>query len=258
MYLNLCSTSKYAIIGAMQRQKIHSKKQGPLEGVIEVSPRGEGVFYNDEEDAVVIEHNHLNTALHNDIVRILPLHTRSGIRYGKVEKVMTRTKSEFVGTVLKEGNNFFVEPTDRRMYTNIALLPREAGETKSGEKVLVALTKWTDPLKEPLGKIIERIGKAGEHETEMKAIVLDKGFWLRFPEPVRVAAYKIKEAYPALLAKEKTRRRTFFDIPTFTIDPADAKDFDDALSFAVLENGNFEIAVHIADVSAFVTEKSDL
>jgi len=242
----------------MQHQKDHTKKQEHLEGVIGVSPRGEGLFYDEHRNAIVIERNHLNTALHNDVVRIVVSGTKGNMRYGKVEKVLTRTKSEFVGTVIKEGSACFVEPTERRMYTNIALLPRDAKGIQPGEKVLVSITKWADPLKEPLGKIIERIGKSGEHETEMKAIVLDKGFWLRFPEPVRIEAYKIKEEYPTLLAEEKTRRRTFFDIPTFTIDPADAKDFDDALSFATLPNGNFEIAIHIADVSAFLKEKSDL
>src|SRR5690606_16095066 len=146
-------------------------------------------------------------------------------------------------------NYAFVITSDFRMYTDIFVSKSNLGKAEHGDKVLVEITEWPDKADSPFGKIIDVFGKPGEQDTEMHAILSEYGLPYTFPEEVEHFANKIDTS---IKAEEIAKRRDMRNVLTFTIDPKDAKDFDDALSFQKLENGNFEIGIHIADVAHYV------
>jgi len=232
-----------------------------IEGVIFLTRSGVG--YIATNDTVIgeikIGHRHLRTALHGDYVRAL-LHpkTRSERQTGEIVSILTRAKEYFVGTVRKEQSVCFVEPQDSRVYTTIVVPPKEQSRVREGDKVLVKIIKWKDGKEAPIGTILENLGKSGAHETEMRAILRDRGIVEDFPQAVSREAQDIKRRYQALFTKEIKKRKDLRSTPTFTIDPEEAKDFDDALSVRKLTNGNLEVGIHIADVSFFVKKKSVL
>lgn len=241
-----------------------------LSGPISISSKGVG-YFNTEPDkgrdgvSWEIQKEFLNHAFPGDTVEVKK---RPELLYGKMQaevvRIVTRAKMEFVGLLEKDPSGksdvAYVTPDDRRMYVDIKIVESEklssikVRDVESGMKVLVQVTEWPDNSEMPEGVILELIGKAGENETEMRAIALEKGFRSSFPEEVEKEAEEIKkrEAQPEVIAEEIKNRRDMRDTTTFTIDPADAKDFDDALSIKKLDNGNFEIGIHIADVSHFV------
>lgn len=234
-----------------------------LEGRLRVSTKGVGYVVPDEatgpEDSVEVEPNSLNTGLPGDRVRVL-LHpeTPGEQRSGEVIEIIERKRTEFVGVLEQEGEFYFLVPDDRRIYKDLLIPAGKLGGAKVGDKVLVRLTEWTDPKKDPQGEVALLLGQPGDHDTEMRAIVYEKGFRPTFPPEVEAEAQAIKAGAAADLAAEIPKRRDFRDVLTFTIDPKDAKDFDDALSFRQLENGNLEIGVHIADVSHYLKPGSRL
>ncbi|MCR4311634.1 MAG: ribonuclease R [Candidatus Taylorbacteria bacterium] len=244
-----------------KRQKSHGASKAPkvLNGVIRITGKGTGfVIIEDREDDVMIEQEHLNTALNNDEVTCttLPQKVR-GRTMGKVTAVTQRAKKEFVGTIGHENGKLFVTPDDKKVYKDILITEGATPEAKDNIKALVSMRHWTDPKKNPEGRILKLIGKKGVHDVEMRAIVLEKGFDTEYPDDVNKEADAIalhKTISPAEVAKRRDFRQTL----TFTIDPIDAKDFDDAISFKKLPNGNFEVGVHIADVSHYVRENSPL
>lgn len=224
--------------------------------------RGKGTGFVAVEgfpEDVVIERDHLGFALDGDIVRIKLKKKIPGKRQeGVVEEVVKTAFRELIGTVketIVDGKTVkYLHPDNSRLH----IRPRlpEALETELGLKVVVEITKWSQPLLDPLAKITEVLGHAGDHETEMQAIIRSGGFSKSFPETVQTAAHKLYETkveiFAAALKDEK--RRDMRAAPTCTIDPKDAKDFDDALSCVKLPNGNYEIGIHIADVSHYVRE----
>ena len=228
--------------------------------------RGKGtgfVAIEGQTEDVVIERNHLGFALDGDIVRIKLKKKIPGKRQeGVVEEDVKAAFRELIGTVKEktvDGKNLkYLQPDNSRLHIR-PLLP-EATANDLGLKVVVEITKWSQPLLDPLAKITEVLGPAGDHETEMQAIIRSGGFSKAFPESVQKAAHELYESkaqiFAEALADEK--RRDFRNVPTMTIDPADAKDFDDALSCRILENGNYEIGIHIADVSHYVREGEPL
>src|SRR5690606_615265 len=147
----------------------------------------------------------------------------------------------------------FFLPDDRKMLHDIFIPLDNLNGAQNAEKVVVSIIEWPKNAKNPIGKVKAVLGKKGENNTEMNAILADFGFPLEFPKEVEQAALNIPEE---ISQEEISLRRDFRNILTFTIDPFDAKDFDDAISFQVLENGNYEIGVHIADVSHYVTPDS--
>lgn len=230
------------------KNKIKTK----IEGVISVISRGIGYLSAEglEED-IEIPQGSLNTALNRDTVEVTLLPRQKGVRaQGEVVKVISRAKTEFVGVLKKENGLCYLVPDDKRMYTDI-LLTTVPQEIEDDTKVLVRLDTWDDPRKEPKGEIIKIIGKKGEHETEMQAIVLGHNFELEFPSEVEDEAKKIGENRE-ITEEEIAKRRDIRTVTTFTIDPADAKDFDDALSFRKLNEETFEIGIHIADVTHYI------
>ena len=241
----------------MEKSK-NKEKTSNIIGQITITSRGVGYLPNDlfEED-IEIPNNYTNTALNKDTVEIV-LHPKiEGERIrGEVVKIIERAKTRFVGVVEKEDGLLFLAPDDKRMYVDI-LLPPDS-KVENGIKVLAELTHWSDPKKNPEGKIIKILGKKGEHNVEMQAIVLEHGFEAGFPSYVERAATEIENKKRDILQAEIGKRKDFRSIMTMTIDPPDAKDFDDAISIKNLKNGNVEVGVHIADVSHYVTPGDDI
>lgn len=228
-----------------------------IEGVITTTGKGLGfVSISDEsprEDNIRVETGFLNCALPGDRVQVR-LHARvPGMQQtGEVTKIVSRAKESFVGTLERDGSVYYLIPQDNRIYVDIRIPAVGVPADSDKKKALVKLLPWTDPKKNPEGELIQVIGAAGDNETEIRAIVLDKGLPLELPEEIEREAHEIKARAPELLTREIPKRRDFRGVTTFTIDPADAKDFDDALSVQELPDGSIEIGVHIADVSAYV------
>lgn len=230
-----------------------------LIGRIRISQKGAGFVRLEDAKAedVEIEHDSLNTALNGDIVRIkITGKTRWKTPKGSVLEVIKRAKRGFSGTLLKKDGEFILKPSDPKMYTEIIIPKNDTSGAQPGDKVFTEITKWTIPSKPPLGKVVKVLGKAGENNAEMEGIILERGFETGFPVAIERAAEKLKSNKPT--EEDISSRKDFRKTTTFTIDPADAKDFDDALSFKKLDNGNFEIGIHIADVSYYVTPNSEL
>src|SRR3989344_4826931 len=229
-----------------------------LEGVIRVTGKGVGYFsVSETEDDLEIQPEFMNTALNRDRVKVEPLGKKILDRkQAKVVEIVERHKLDFVGTLEQDGTNFFLKPDDKRMSRDIFVLRESLGEAKHGDKIQVKITEWADTSKSPKGEVTRVIGKAGEHNAEMLGIVYESGFEVEFPPEVEKEADAWKEKYNK---EDKLKdRKDFRQTTTFTIDPADAKDFDDAISLKTLPNGDYEVGVHIADVSHFVIEKTAL
>ena len=229
-----------------------------LEGSIAINTKGVGFFDIGEKRgaskvSIEIQPKNVNRAFNGDIVLISLLDRKIKNRLqGKVEKIIKRTKDEFVGTIDKHDGKIYVIPDDKRMYVDI-FLPKEKGAQKN-IKVLVKVTDWSTMQ----GKVIKVIGQKGENNAEMESIVLEKGFRIEFPNAVELEAERIHKSYKASFAEEIKKRRDMLGTTTFTIDPFDAKDFDDAISFKDLGDNKYEIGIHIADVSHFVTPGTEL
>ena len=221
---------------------------------------GKGVGYfpmPDLDEDFEIQPENLLGALNRDRVKVESLQREIlGRKQAKVIDIVERHKTEFVGMLEKSDEGFFLVPDDKRMYRDIFVPSDSALKAEPGDKVQVRLTLWPDTSKSPKGEVIRIIGKAGEHNAEMLGIVYESGFEVDFPPEVEKEAQAWKEKY-----KKEDRlkdRKDFRQTLTFTIDPVDAKDFDDALSFKILPTGDYEIGIHIADVSHFVTERTEL
>jgi ribonuclease R len=230
-----------------------------LTGPISVNTKGVGFFDIAGGDSLEIQPENLARAFHGDTVEVEKIGKKIRDReHARVIKIISRAKTQFVGLVQKNNNTTFLVPDDKRMYVDIFLDPKSFGKIANNQKVLAEITGWKDNEKNPRGKIIKIIGTAGENDTEMESIVLEKGFRVEFPAEVLREAEKIKSEYKNHFAQKLKNRRDMRGTLTMTIDPSDAKDFDDAISFKKLSDGNFEIGVHIADVSYFVTPNTAL
>lgn len=241
----------------------HLKQKGghrnTLEGIISLSQKGKGYVEIDKnKEDIEIEWNDLNTALNGDTVEIIVHPKKYGKtrQNGEVTKIISRAKTRFTGILEIENKLFFLNPDDTKMYTDI-LIPKDSlNGAKPGQKVFVEITSWKDKKKMPEGKVIKILGTPGDNTAEMHAIAIEKGFDSDFPKEVEAEAEKIKKG--GIKSTDYAGRRDMRGTTTFTIDPSDAKDFDDALSFKKLENDNYEIGIHIANVSHYVTPGSAL
>jgi len=243
-----------------QKTKPTQLKTPTLKGVIRIAGKGLG-FVEAEgfKEDILIETENLNTALHKDEVAIALLPKRKNQRLsGKVVKIIKRAKHQFVGTLESENGKFFLVPDDKKMYKDILIRPGKNTNGALGMKVLVTISSWKDPKKNPEGELIKIIGPKGDNDAEMMGIALEKGFDASFSEAVEGEAAKISREAGGVSPEELVKRKDFRKTLTFTIDPVDAKDFDDAISFKKLANNDLEVGVHIADVSHYVREKTEL
>lgn len=223
-----------------------------ITGKVSMTSDGSAFIIPDDEgeEDIYIAPRKVGTALNGDKVRAYVFANRKGKRKeGEIIEILERFKMEFTGIVKMSDNFAFFIPDDRKMLRDIFIPLEKLNGAEHGVKAVAKITDWPDGAKNPVGCITTVLGVQGENNTEMTAILAEYGFPLSFPEEVEKEANDIPEEIPA---EEIARRRDFRDVLTFTIDPADAKDFDDAISFQVLENGNYEIGVHIADVSHYV------
>lgn len=223
------------------------------EGKIDMTGRKTAYFVcPDMEEDIFIPTNNLNHALDKDIVKVYVYNRRKGKRpEGEVIEVLERHKTDFVGVIDIQANFAFVSTANPKMYTDIFIPKDKIGEAEQGDVVLVHIEDWPARADSPFGSVIKVLGKPGEHDTEIHAILAEYGLPSEFPIEVETFAQKIDTS---IEESEIAKRRDMRDTLTFTIDPKDAKDFDDALSFKKLENGNYEIGIHIADVSYYLQE----
>lgn len=223
------------------------------QGYIDMTSRKTAYFVCPElEEDAFIPTNNLNKALDGDTVKVYLYNRRKGKKpEGEVVEIIERKRTEFVGVIEIQKNFAFVTTANPKMYTDIFIPKNKVGDAVDGDVVLAKIEDWPEKADSPFGSIIKILGKQGEHNTEMHAILAEYGLPTEFPIEVEAYAQKLNTD---IQEDEVAKRRDLRDVLTFTIDPRDAKDFDDALSYRKLENGNHEIGVHIADVSHYVQE----
>lgn len=221
-----------------------------VQGRIQFTKKGAGFVICDGRDKdVFIEPVNLGKALNGDLVKVRIFKQGNQRDEGVVLEVVERDKIQFVGTIKLRNHNYFLIPDNNKSGIEIAIPEGKLNGAKEGEKVLAKITTWPNNALVPYGEVTGLLGKPGSNETEMLSILYNQGIDPIFPDAVMTEA----EAIPIELDKEEiAKRRDFREILTFTIDPFDAKDFDDAISVRKLENGHWEVGVHIADVSHYV------
>jgi ribonuclease R len=222
-------------------------------GTLDLSAKGSGyIICDDFKEDVFIASNNLNKALDGDEVEFYAYKRRKrGKVEGEITQILKRAKTDYVGTIQIHKNYAFVVTDNTKMYKDIFVPINKINKAEDGDKVLVFLEDWPENADSPYGSVRQVLGKPGEHNTEIHSILAEYGLPYEFPYEVEDFVNKIDTS---ITKEEIAKRRDMRDILTFTIDPKDAKDFDDALSFRVLKNGLFEIGIHIADVSHYLQE----
>ncbi len=220
-------------------------------GKLDMTTRGQGyVVVEGLEDDVFVSNKNINKAFNGDEVEVYIYKRRKNSKLeGEITNILKRNKTEFVGVIEIQQKFAFVSTADGKMYTDIFVSKDKIGNAQQGDKVLVRMDEWPEKADSPFGTVIKVLGKPGEHNTEIHSILAQYGLPHDFaPEIEKFAENIDTKIHP----EEVKKRRDMRKVLTFTIDPADAKDFDDALSFQVLENGNYEVGIHIADVSHYL------
>jgi len=225
--------------------------RGYITGTVDMTRSGYGFISTDElEDDVFVSANNLKTALHGDKVKVKLYAKRKGARpEGEVVEIIERWRTSFVGTVEIMPNFAFLIPDNKNMPFDLYIPTSKLNGALQGQKAVARVTEWDPKSKNPVAEIINVLGFPGLHETEMHAILAEFELPYNFTEEVEADAEKISGV---ITENDIKIRRDFRKTPTFTIDPADAKDFDDAISLKHLDNGNLEVGVHIADVTHYV------
>lgn len=237
-----------------------------IEGKIIITGKGLGFLKDPENDKdISIESIKLNRALNNDKVRVKILSKSDDLTSGEVIEIISRDREQFVGTVKLEAGSdaasageVLIIPDNRRIHVNFILDKADAAQVANDQKVLVKLDAWEKEAANPTVKLLKIFGQKGEHEVEMQSIIYEKGFQSEFPTKIEAEAEALKKVWSPIPADEISKRRDMREADVMTIDPIDAKDFDDALHIKKLDDGNFEVGVHIADVSHYVTPGSEL
>jgi ribonuclease R len=237
--------------------KFYSTQKTYITGRVDMKNTGKAYIISDEvPEDVEIAPNNTNRALNGDIVKVYIFPKRKGRRSeGEVVEIIERSKTKFVGIVKVSAKFAFLLPDTSSMPVDIFIPLENLNKAKDGEKAIAEIIDWPENSKNPFGKIIDVLGKPGDHNVEMNSILAEFDFPLSFPKNVEAEAESIPAEIPK---KEIEKRRDFRPITTFTIDPEDAKDFDDALSIRWLPDGKIEVGVHIADVSYYIKEGSVL
>lgn len=233
-----------------QKKKHHSSADKLIKGTIEITRSGMGFVSNENMEAdILIRPSDLNSALHGDTVRVQIKEGKGRRLMGVVQDVIVRKRTEFIGHLeMNKGFAFFIPETDKPMPDIFIPLPA-INNAKDNDRVVVRITDWAKEGKKPLGEVVSVLDAENTNDIAMKEILLEFGFPLRFPDDALEVAARIPDS---ISKSDLKNRKDLRPILTFTIDPADAKDFDDAISFTRLGNGNYEIGVHIADVSHYL------
>ncbi|MFN4233421.1 MAG: ribonuclease R [Bacteroidia bacterium] len=240
------------LIVSIDKGKYKLKTESPyITGIIEVVSTGSAYVTPDNggED-IYVPARMIRNAFSGDKVKLYVFFNKKrGTKEGEVIEVIERSKTEYVGTIQVSGKYGFFIADSNKLHTDIFIPESNLNGAKDGEKVICRVVDWPTKSKNPVGEIVDVLGTPGNNTVEMHAILADFGLPYKFPDGVEEYAEKIPVNIPEI---EYKTRRDFRNVTTFTIDPFDAKDFDDALSIRKLENGNWEVGVHIADVSYYV------
>jgi ribonuclease R len=231
--------------------------QNHVEGTIDMAQSGSAyLLVEGMDEDIFIAPRKIRNALHGDKVKVFVYAKRNGKHLeGEVLEILHRAKTEFTGVIQLTPRVAFLIPDNKKMLHDIFIPLDLLKGAKDGDKAVAKLTEWPEGAKNPMGEIVHVLGKQGENATEMYAVLAEYGFPLEFPKAVEKESEAISEKMDP---KEIAKRRDFRDTLTITIDPVDAKDFDDAISFKKLDDGNFEVGVHIADVSYYVQPGTEL
>ena len=238
-----------------EKYRLSGKERPRQEGIVQMISTG-AMYIRSEEfenDVYVSQRNSLN-ALDGDRVEfVITRRSHAGSLEGEITRIVERSRKQYVGTADVSDHAIFVKMDPRRMPMDVYLSKRDNPNVQHGDKVVIRITDWALGSKSPAGELVEVLGRAGENNTEMHAILAEYGLPYHFEQKVEDAA----QAIPSTITKaDYAARRDFRKITTFTIDPADAKDFDDALSIRKIEDGVWEVGVHIADVTHYVQPRS--
>ena len=238
-----------------EKYRLSGKERPRQEGIVQMISTG-AMYIRSEEfenDVYVSQRNSLN-ALDGDRVEfVITRRSHAGSLEGEITRIVERSRKQYVGTADVSDHAIFVKMDPRRMPMDVYLSKRDNPNIQHGDKVVIRITDWALGSKSPAGELVEVLGRAGENNTEMHAILAEYGLPYHFEQKVEDAA----QAIPSTITKaDYAARRDFRKITTFTIDPADAKDFDDALSIRKIEDGVWEVGVHIADVTHYVQPRS--
>lgn len=246
--------NRYKYILSQTALREHGKKQY-ITGRVDMKSTGKAYVVPDEGgDDIFIAPNNTYKALHDDKVKVLIFPRRSGHKpEGEIVEVIQRSKTDFVGVISISKKFGFLVPDSTTMPVDIFVPAEGLGKAQNGDKVVVRITDWPEHSKNPFGEVVHVLGKPGDNNVEMLSILAGHNYPLAFPPEVEKEVAGIDHG---ITAAEISRRRDFRQVFTITIDPVDAKDFDDAISLQKLENGNWEVGVHIADVSFYVPEGS--
>ena len=241
-----CAREKYRL---MQTHLPH------YEGVADMAPSGSVyVKVEGQESDIFVNQRNAANALNGDRVEVVVMHRgRNGQLEGEITRIIERNRKPYVGVAEVGAHQIFVRADSRRMPMDIYLSKRTYPDVRDGEKVVVRIADWLPGSKSPVGELVERLGMAGKNETEMHSILAEYELPYRFEPEIEEAAQAIDAR---VTAKEIAQRRDFRGVTTFTVDPADAKDFDDALSVRKIKDGVWEVGVHIADVTHYVRPHS--
>lgn len=255
----LHSLASQGMLEEIDRGKFRLKaRAGYVNGSVDMTQHGYAFLISDEiEQDVFIARNNLATALDSDLVKvhIYPRKRNSNRLEGEVVEIVERARETFVGVIEISKNYAFLLPDSRKMPFDIFIPLDKLNGAEHGQKAIAKITDWPKKVKNPFGEVLDVLGYPGENETEMHSILAEFDLPIHFPKEVEDAAETIPDK---ITEAEIKKRRDMRGTPTFTIDPADAKDFDDALSVKNLKNGNYEVGVHIADVSHYVVKGSIL
>jgi ribonuclease R len=233
-------------------------RAGYKTGTLDMTQHGYAFLVSENsDDDVFIARSNLKNALDGDLVKIIvfPARKQRTRSEGEVVEILERARETFVGTVEISRNYAFLLPDNRKMPFDIFIPLEKLKGVEHGQKAIAKIIDWPEKAKNPFGEIVDILGYPGENDTEMHSILAEFDLPYKFSEEVEAYAEKIPDG---INPQEIEKRRDFRKVPTFTIDPADAKDFDDALSLQPLENGLWEVGIHIADVSHYIRTKTIL
>lgn len=244
---------KYRINPLYASQNITGSKY--ITGKVDMKQTGKAYIMQDKDsEDIFIAPNNTNHALNGDLVKVLLFPLRKGRKpEGQIVEIIERANKQFIGIVQVSKKFAFLVPDNVNITVDLFIPLDSLNGAKNGDKAIARITDWPEYSKNPFGEVIQVLGKPGNNDVEMQSILAENGFPLSFPKNVEKEVEKISETIPE---SEIKKRRDFRDVLTFTIDPEDAKDFDDALSIRTLDNGHWEVGVHIADVSYYVKKNS--
>lgn len=244
---------KYKLNPIYLTQNISGSKY--ITGRVDMKQTGKAYIIQEKDaEDIYIAPNNTNHALNGDLVKVMLFPLRKGRKpEGQIVEIIERANKQFVGIVQVSKKFAFLVPDNVNITVDLFIPLESLNGARNGDKAIARITDWPERSKNPFGEIVQVLGKPGDNDVEMQSILAELDFPLSFPENVEKEAQNISEIIPE---SELKKRRDFRNITTFTIDPEDAKDFDDALSIRSLENGNWEVGVHIADVSYYVKKNS--